>query len=159
MKQRKKPNEPLANFEWTVDDEQTMARMLQNRRSYQQIGNALGRSKNACQERASAIRGRMRDAGISHEEIEKLFPRARLSTLQITKDKNKKTVNSSFLPPRPRTPGNPTTKPEPVSKPVPDLPKIEGAMFERKIVGLYMVTAISAAGIWILAGAFIYSLI
>jgi hypothetical protein len=159
MKQRKKPNEPLANFEWTVDDEQTMARMLQNRRSYQQIGNALGRSKNACQERASAIRGRMRDAGISQEEIEKLFPRAKLSRFQLAANKKKETVNSGFLPPRPRTQSNPKTKPKPVSKPVPELPRVEGAMFERKIVGLYMVAAISAAGIWILAGAFIYSLI
>jgi hypothetical protein len=172
MKARKRPTEPLANLVWTADDERTIARMLQNKRTYRQIGKALGRSKQACQERASAIRGRMRDAGMPPEQIEKIFPRARAVTPRQVLYKKKAEASEkkdefdvpSFLPPRPRHPGKPKAAPEP-EKVIESLPAIETSistdqlLIQKRLGDLLIAAAACAIGIWFMVGLSISSMI
>jgi len=172
MKPRKRPNEPLANLVWTADDERTMARMLQNKRTYRQIGKALGRSKQACQERASAIRGRMRDAGVPQEQIEKVFPRARPITTRKVVYK-KKTEESkkkdefdvpSFLPPGPRHSTKLKVSPEP-EKIIESLSATETListdqlLIQKRLGDLLIAAATCAIGIWFMVGLSISSMI
>ena len=172
MKPRKRPTEPLANLTWTADDERTMARMLQNRRTYRQIGKALGRSKQACQERASAIRGRMRDSGMPQEQIEKIFPRAKpIATRQVVYKKKAEASEKrdefdvpSFLPPGPRHSTKPKTAPEP-KKVIESLPAIETStstdqlLIQKRLGDLLIAAATCAIGIWFMVGLSISSMI
>ena len=152
MTVRKKSTEPLSNFEWTINDEDTMSNMLQNGRTYKQIASSLGRSKKACQERASSIRRRMRVAGFSDDEIYKKFP----STYPQRAVKKRNYVVSENQPVASNTvqPRSKAKHPRPL--PTKERQQIQ-LMAKDKSLTL-VVGSICAVGIWVLAGAFIYSL-
>lgn len=153
MKARKKATEPLSNFEWTMDDENTMSNMLQNGRTYKQIASSLGRSKKACQERASSIRRRMRIAGFSDDEVYKAFP----SNYPRRNYKKRNHVVPENQPVAPSTvqPKSKAKNPRPL--PTKERQQIQ-LMAKDKSLTL-VVGSICAVGIWVIAGAFIYSLL
>lgn len=166
MTVRRKSTAPLSNFEWTMDDEKVMGNMLQNGRNYKQIASALGRSRKACQERASAIRRRMRDEGATQEEIYKAFPsiyprRVGMHRGQIASEnqsdmpsfvkQKSRAPHPRILPTKERQDIHFVTREEALKK---SRPKYSEALNR-----LLIVSSASALGVWVLAGAFIYSLL
>ena len=132
-----------------------MISLLRDGKSYRQIAKSLGRTEKSIEQHAYQTRLRLRKAQVSEDAIQELIP-----TNPAPKRPRQKVVISEMNGVKDLTGiKRPQPKPKQQPKPDPEPKEVEGALFERRIVELYVVTAVSAIGIWILAGAFIYSLI
>lgn len=145
-----KTTAPFNNLRWSKADHDLMVNMLRDGKPYKSIARSLGRTEKSVEQHAYKSRLDLRKAGVSETAILELMP------TNYPKRTRKQVVAKE--PAGVKRP-IPKQQPIPISEPAPKHDEIEGAMFERRIAELYVVTAISAAGIWILAGAFIYSLI
>ena len=148
-------NAPFNNMHWSKADHDLMISLLRDGKSYRQIAKSLGRTEKSIEQHAYQTRLKLRKAQVSEDAIKELLP-----TNPSPKRRRQKVVVSEMNGVKDLTGiKRPQPKPKQQPKPDPEPQQVEGALFERRIVELYVVTAVSAIGIWILAGAFIYSLI
>jgi outer membrane biosynthesis protein TonB len=146
---------PFNNMHWSKADHDLMISLLRDGKSYRQIAKSLGRTEKSIEQHAYQTRVKLRKAQVSEVAIKELMP-----TNPAPKRRRQKVVVSEMNDVKDLTGiKRPQPKPKQQPKPDPEPQEVEGALFERRIVELYVVTAVSAIGIWILAGAFIYSLI
>jgi hypothetical protein len=137
---------PLQNLRWSKSDHDLMINLLRAGKPYKYIAKSLGRTQKSVEQHAYATRLTLRKAGISEPAIAELIP-----TNYPSRQRKKVVVKE------PAEIKRPEPKPAPIQ--IAEPKDIESAAFERRLVELYVVNAISAIGIWILAGAFIYSLL
>ena len=145
-----KTTAPFSNLRWSKADHDLMVSMLRDGKPYKNIAKSLGRTQKSVEQHAYQSRLNLRKAGVSETAILELMP-----TNYPKRTRKQVVVKEPAGVKRPI----PKQQPIPISEPTPKHHEIEGAMFERRIVELYVATAVSAIGVWVLAGAFIYSLI
>jgi len=145
-----KATAPFNNLRWSKADHDLMVSMLRDGKPYKSIARSLGRTVKSVEQHAYQSRLNLRKAGVSETAILELMP-----TNYPSRPRKRVVVKEPTGVKRP----TPKQQPIPIAEPAPKHHEIESAMFERRIVELYVVTAVSAIGIWLLAGAFIYSLI
>ena len=152
-------NAPFSQMRWSKADHDLMISLLRDGKSYRQIAKSLGRTEKSIEQHAYQTRLRLRKAQVSEDAIKELMPtnpapKRRRQKIVVSEMNGAKDLTGIKRPqPKPRQ------QPKQQPKPDPEPKQVEGSLFERRIVELYVVTAVSAIGIWILAGAFIYSLI
>jgi hypothetical protein len=159
---------PFNNMHWSKADHDLMISLLRDGKSYRQIAKSLGRTEKSIEQHAYQTRLKLRKAQVSEVAIQELLPtnpapkrrrqKVVVSKMNGVKDLAAKThsqIATGVKRPQPKQQPKPKAKPKQISEPK----EVEGAMFERRVVELYVATAVCAIGIWVLAGAFIYSLI